>query len=93
MTCCRWIAPAGTITGNLDWPKSITPIRLPSRVPELIPVRQIWQYACANYLSNRVFATYDDITAAAWSAWNRLVSAPHVITSIGMRNWAHIGQL
>jgi hypothetical protein len=40
-------------TGNLVWPKNITPILLLSRSPELNPVEQVWQYLRANYLSNR----------------------------------------
>jgi transposase len=81
------------ITGALIWPKNITPILLPSRSPELNPVENIWQYLRANYLSNRVFETYDDIIAACCEAWNKLTAKPDVITSIGMRKWAHAGQL
>jgi transposase len=65
---------------------------LPSRSPELNPVEQVWQYLRANYLSNRVFETYDDIIDAACEAWNRLIKLSDVITSIGMRDWAHVGQ-
>jgi DDE superfamily endonuclease len=79
-------------TGNLVWPKNITPILLPSRSPELNPVEQIWQFLRANYLSNRVFETCDDIIDASCQAWNRLVALPETITSIGMREWAHTGQ-
>jgi hypothetical protein len=50
------------------------------------------QYLRANWLSNRVFDTYGDIIDAACDAWNRLVKQPRTITSIGMREWAHIGQ-
>ena len=46
----------------------------------------------ANFLSNRVFETYDEIIAAACEAWNRLAALPGTITSIGMRDWAHTGQ-
>lgn len=80
-------------TGKLDWPKNITPILLPSRAPELNPVENIWQYLRANYLSNRVFETYDEIIEAACDAWKRLIDSPDVITSIGMRQWAHVGQV
>lgn len=73
-------------------PRNITLIFLPSRSPELNPVEQIWQYIRANWLSNRVFETYDEIIDAACDAWNRLVKEPETITSIGMRDWAHIGQ-
>lgn len=79
-------------TATLAVPKNISLIFLPSRSPELNPVENIWQYLRANWLSNRVFDTYNDIIEAACDAWNRLVDQPSTITSIGMREWAHIGQ-
>lgn len=79
-------------TGNLAVPKNVTLIFLPSRSPELNPVEQIWQYLRSNWLSNRVFETYPEIIDAASDAWRRLADSPEVITSIGMRDWAHIGQ-
>jgi len=79
-------------TGKLAMPKNITPILLPSRVPELNPVENVWQYLRQNWLSNRVFENYDAIIDAACDAWRRLVDQPETITSIGMREWAHIGQ-
>lgn len=79
-------------TGNLSWPKNITPILLPSRSPELNPVENVWQYLRANFLSNRVFETYDDIVDAACDAWNRLIAMPDIVTSIGSRTWAVTGQ-
>ena len=80
-------------TGNLVWPKIVTPILLPSRSPELNPVEQVWQYLRANYLSNRVFDDFDAIIDAACDAWRKLVAQPPTITSIGMRTWAHEGHL
>jgi transposase len=80
-------------TGNLAWPKNITPILLPSRSPELNPVEQVWQYLRANFLSNRAFDDYNAIIDAACEAWRKLIARPHTITSIGMPQWAHIGQL
>jgi transposase len=80
-------------TDNLRWPKNVTPILLPSRSPELNPVEQVWQFLRANFLSNRVFETYHDIIDAACDAWQRLTEMPETITSIGMRNWAHVGQM
>ena len=79
-------------TARLNIPKNITPIFLPSRSPELNPVENIWQYLRANWLSNRVFETYDDIIDAACEAWRKLIAQSQTITSIGMRDWAHIGQ-
>src|SRR5208282_3425235 len=55
-------------TGKLRMPANITPILLPSRAPELNPVENIWQYMRANWLSNRVFETYDVIIDAACEA-------------------------
>jgi hypothetical protein len=79
-------------TANLDMPQNITPILLPSRAPELNPGENIWQYMRANWLSNRVFETYDDIVDTACEAWRKLIAQPHTITPIGMREWAHVGQ-
>jgi transposase len=62
------------------------------RAPELNPVENIWQYLRQNWLSNRVFENYDAIIDAACDAWRRLVEQPETNTSIGMREWAHIGQ-
>ena len=73
-------------------PVNITLILLPSRAPELNPVENIWQYMRANWLSNRVFETYDAIIDAACDAWRKLIAQPQTITSIGTRDWANIGQ-
>ena len=78
-------------TAKLSLPKNLTLILLPSRSPELNPVENVWQYLRANWLSNRVFDTYDQITEAACQAWNNLIASPSVITSIGNREWAHVG--
>jgi hypothetical protein len=78
-------------TEKLNIPKNMTMIFLPSRSPELNPVENIWQYLRANWLSNRVFETCDEIIDAACEAWNKLTAAPDVIKSIGMRQWAHFG--
>ena len=79
-------------TRALAVPRNITMILLPSRAPELNPVENIWQYLRANWLSNQVFGTYDDIIQAACDAWRRLTDMPETITSIGTREWTTIGQ-
>lgn len=76
-------------TGKLKVPNNLTIILLPSRSPELNPVENIWQYLRANWLSNRVFETYDTIVDAACEAWNNLIDQPH---TIGSRDWAQVGQ-
>ena len=79
-------------TGHLAVPKNISLVFLPPRAPELNPVENIWQYMRANWLSNRVFDSYEAIIDAACDAWTRLIKQPGTITSIAMREWAHTGQ-
>ena len=45
-----------------------------------------------NFLKGRDGDKINAILEAGREAWNRLVSDPNTITSIGMRNWAHNGQ-
>lgn len=78
-------------TKHLVMPRNIIPILLPPRAPELNPVENIWQYLRQNWLSNRVFNDYTAILDAACEAWRRLLDQPHIITSIGLRDWAHKG--
>ena len=42
-------------------PSNISIISLPARCPGLNPVENIWQYVRDNWLSNRIFTSYDDI--------------------------------
>ncbi len=79
-------------TDKLKVPKNLTIILLPSRSPELNPVENLWQYLRQNWLSNRVFKDYGAILDAGCEAWNKLINQPEIITSIGMREWAHAGQ-
>ena len=72
-------------TRRLVVPKNITLVFLPSRAPELNPVENIWQYLRQNWLSNRVFETYEAIIEAACEAWRSLLAEPTTITSIGHR--------
>ena len=73
----------------LEVPHNITLMALPPRSPELNPVENIWQFMRDNWLSNRVFQSYDDILDHCCEAWNKIVSQPDRITSIGNRKWAH----
>ena len=79
-------------TGRLAVPRNMTLVFLPSRAPELNPVENVWQYLRQNWLSNRVFDTYEAIVEAACEAWRRLIAQPNTITSIGLREWTHSGQ-
>jgi len=88
--CVLVMDQAGWHTSDkLNVPANITIAALPSRSPELNPVENIWQFMRDNWLSNRIFKSYDDIVAHCCDAWNRLVDQPSRITSIGARDWAH----
>jgi len=77
------------MTDRLVVPDNITLLPLPPRSPELNPVENVWQFMRDNWLSNRVFTSYDDIIDHCCDAWNKLVDQPWRIMSIGMRQWAH----
>ncbi len=76
-------------TAKLTIPPNITLLFLPPRSPELNPVENIWQFIRDNWLSNRVFGSYDEILAISAEAWNKLIDQPWKIISIGHRKWAH----
>lgn len=76
------------LTPKLDLPANISIIAIPSKSPELNPVENIWQFMRDNWLSNRVFASYDEILDHCCYAWNKLVEQPWKIMSIGLRDWA-----
>lgn len=76
-------------SAKLPVPGNITLLPLPTKSPELNPVESIWQYMRDNWLSNRIFASYQDILDHRGFAWNSLVEQPWTIISIGLRDWAH----
>jgi putative transposase len=64
----RWVIldQAGWhLSAKLAVPENITllPLPLPPRSPELNPQENIRQFLRDNWLSNRVFTSYDDIVA------------------------------
>ena len=65
------------------------PPRAAGQMPGTQPGENIWQFMRDNWLSNRVFKSYDDIVDHCRDAWNKLVDQPWRIMSIGMRDWAH----
>jgi transposase len=77
------------LSAKLAIPDNITLMPLPPKSPELNPVENIWQYMRDNWLSNRIFQSYDDILDHCCHAWNKLAEQPWSIMSIGLRNWAH----
>ncbi|HEY6520289.1 MAG TPA: IS630 family transposase [Roseiarcus sp.] len=77
------------LLGRLVMPPNITLIPLPAKCPELNPQENVWQFLRDNWLSNRIFKSYDDVVDHCCEAWNNLVDQPWRIMSIGLRNWAH----
>ena len=77
------------LSGRLVMPPNITLIPLPAKCPELNPQENVWQFLRDNWLSNRIFKSYDDVVDHCCEAWNNLVDQPWRIMSIGLRNWAH----
>ena len=76
-------------TDKLAIPSNITLLPLPPRSPELNPVENIWQFMRDNWISNRVFNSYEEIITISAEAWNKLIDQPWRIMSIGLREWAH----
>lgn len=70
-------------------PDNITVVSLPPRSPELNPVENVWPFMRDNWLSNRIFTSYEDILDHCCPAWNTLIDQPWKIMSLGRRQWAH----
>jgi transposase len=69
-------------------PPNITIIALPPKSLELNPVEHAWQFMGDNWLSNRVFTSYDYLVDHCGEAWNKLVDRRSRIMSIGCANGA-----
>jgi hypothetical protein len=65
---------------------------LPPRAPELNGQENIWQFMRQNWLSNRIFKSFDDIVDHCCYAWNTLIDRPWKIMSIARRDWAWVTQ-
>ena len=69
-------------------PDNIVLLPLPPYAPELNPVENVWEYLRGNFLSHRVWQTYEEILEACRDAWNKLMQMPAQIASITRRAWA-----
>src|SRR5262249_51260340 len=47
----------------------------------------IWQFMRQNWLSSRIFKSFDDIVDHCCYAWNTLIDQPWKIMSIARRDW------
>jgi hypothetical protein len=71
-------------------PTNISLLPLPRYAPELNPVENIWEFLRANFLSHRVWSSYDAIVTACCAAWNKLMHMPEQIASLTTRSWAKV---
>lgn len=77
-------------SAKLIVPDNIVLLPLPAYSPELNPAENIWEFIRSNYLSHRVFNSYEAIVNACVDAWNKLMKLPATITSIASRDWAKV---
>jgi len=75
---------------RLRVPDNISLLPLPRYAPELNPVENVWEYLRQNWLSHRVWDSYEAIVAACCEAWNMLMRSPEQIASITTRGWAQV---
>ncbi len=76
--------------GKLTVPDNISLLHLPPYCPELNPVENIWQYLRQNFLSNRIFDSYDKIVDACCDAWRALTGLTGKIRQIASREWVTV---
>ena len=77
------------LSGRLIAPSNITLIPFPAKRPELNPQENIWQFLPDNWLSNRIFKSFDDIADPCCDAWNKLINQPWRIMAIGLQDCAY----
>jgi transposase len=77
------------LSRRLVVPENITLVPLPPKCPELNPVENIWQFLRDNWISNRNFASYENLLDHCCFVWNKLIDMPWKIMSIALRDWAH----
>ncbi len=64
------------LSAGLDVPANITIVPLPAKCPELNPHENVWQFMRDNWLSNHVFAGYENLADHCCYAWNKLADQP-----------------
>lgn len=76
-------------SAELVIPPNITLMPLPPQMSRTQSCREPWQFMRDNWLSNRIFKSYEDIVDHCCYAWNKLADQSWRIMSIGLRKWAH----
>jgi transposase len=56
---------------QLQVPENVTLVQLPAYSPELNPIENLWHYLKSHFWSNRAYADYEALEAAAMTAWRK----------------------
>jgi len=77
------------LSGEVTVPSNMTLLPLPAKCPELNVMENVWQFRRDNWVSNRVFLSYDHNVAHCSRAWNQFIDQPLRNMAIRLRGWAH----
>jgi len=61
-------------TAKLAVPENISIVKVPPYAPDCNPAEKPWQYIKDNFLSGRIFESYEEIVEAACDAWRKLAA-------------------
>jgi hypothetical protein len=76
------------VSPDLQVPKNLTLVHLPSYSPELNPIETVWLYLRERWLSHRILAGgYAAVVDAACHAWNALLAEPGRLRSLTSFPW------
>jgi transposase len=64
------------MSAKLIVPANITILALPPQFPGINPVENVWQIMRDNWLSDRVFKSYDDLIDHCCEARNKFIDQP-----------------
>ncbi|MFY8326602.1 transposase [Pseudoalteromonas sp. ZZD1] len=70
--------------------QNVSVMPLPPYSPELNPIEQVWAWMRSRALSNRTFASYDDIVEQVTMAWNVFRSYIDNVKRICSREWTNL---
>lgn len=75
---------------DLNVPKNITLVPLPSYSPELNALEQVWEWLKNHFLHNQCYSSYEEIVEKVSAAWNQFSQDSVLVKSIIHRNWIHL---
>ena len=77
-----WDGAGFHTSGALVVPDNITLVKLPPYSPELNPIENLWHYLKSHYWSNRAYADYEALEAAAMTTWRKAVLDEELVKSV-----------